>query len=157
MILTCLALVRLLGEDLPNDGLALCQIVSEVNKTKELFESESDEALLKIAKAQNNTKKSENIMKFYGYLGLISWFAAPRMHAFYIARFAQFCLKYRVNCKYLPSAFVAFGACLCDGLTNETLLGYRIGNIGLMILNRSELDMDEASKVFLAYYRELVS
>eukprot|EP00804_Cyclotella_cryptica_P019416 CCRYP_006604-RB/>CCRYP_006604-RB protein AED:0.03 eAED:0.03 QI:114/1/1/1/1/1/5/168/1358 len=151
----CVHVLRLLGEDIPTEGLELCQIVSAVNKTKQLIELESDEALLQMTKIRNNTRKIENIMKFYGHLGLISWFVTPKMHAFYMARFAHFCLKSQVGCKYLPSAFVAFGACLCNGLTNETFVGYRIGKIGLMILNRSELDMDEASKVYLAYYREL--
>jgi hypothetical protein len=127
MILIFLALLRLLGEDLPNEGLELLQIISAVIETKQLFERESDESLLRMTKIHNNTKKIENIMKFYGHLGLISWFSAPNMHAFYMARFAQFCLKSRVGCKYLPSAFCVFGACLCNGLTNETWLGTGLG------------------------------
>eukprot|EP00804_Cyclotella_cryptica_P019177 CCRYP_021112-RB/>CCRYP_021112-RB protein AED:0.02 eAED:0.02 QI:21/1/1/1/1/1/4/1110/1196 len=153
----CVQVLRLLGEDLPKEDLELCEIISAVNVTKEMFERESDEELLQMTNAHNGTKRIENIMKFYGQLGLISWIAAPKMHAFYMARFAQFCLKSKVDGKYLPSAFVAFGACLCNVLANETLVGYRIGKIGLLLLNRSESDMDEASKVYLAYYYELVS
>jgi hypothetical protein len=96
-------------------------------------------------------------MKFYGHLSVISSIAAPRTHALYTARFAQFCLKSKVDCKYIPLAFVGLGACLCNLLTNETLFGYRIGKIGLMLLNRNELNKDEACRVYLVYYRELVS
>ena len=145
---------RLLGEDLPSENLKLSQIVSAVNSTKEMFEHESDHSLLNMKKKTD--KRIESIMKFYGHLGLVSFIATPTMHTFYMAKFAQFCLVSKVDCKYLPTAFVAFGACLCDGLSSDTMLGHRIGRIGLLLFNRSDLDMDEASCVYLGYYRDLV-
>lgn len=124
-----------------------------------MFEHESDEAVLRMTKPHHNNERIENIMKFYSHLSVISWIAAPKMHAFYMARFAQFCLTSKVACTYLPSAFVGFGACLCNMLTlsSEILVGYRIGKMGLMLLNRFELDKDKAWQVYLAYYRGLVS
>ena len=149
-------LPRLLGEDLPNEDMGSCQINAAVSETKEMFERESDEALLRMANLDKSDERIENIMKFYGHLSVISWITATKMHSFYMARFAQFCLKSRVKCKHLPSAFVGFGACLCNLLTNEPFVGYKIGKIGLLLLNTSELDKDEASRVYLSYYRELV-
>ncbi|KAL3799465.1 hypothetical protein HJC23_013920 [Cyclotella cryptica] len=151
----CVHVLRLLGEELPHEDLETCLINSAVSETKEIFEHKSDEAFLCVTNSDHSTERTKNIIKFYGHLSVISWIAAPKMHAFYMARFARFCLKSKVTCKYLPLAFVGLGACLCYGLTADTLVGYRMGKTGLMILNRSELDMDETAKVYLAYYREL--
>eukprot|EP00804_Cyclotella_cryptica_P019420 CCRYP_006611-RA/>CCRYP_006611-RA protein AED:0.16 eAED:0.08 QI:0/0/0/1/0.75/1/5/0/1159 len=148
----CVHVLRLLGEELPDEDLEACQINSALSETKEMFEIESDEKLLRMTSPDQNSDKIENIMKFYARLGFSSWFAAPKMHAFYMARFTLFCLKSKVDCKYLPLAFVGLGACLCYGLTAETLVGYRIGKIGLMLLHRSELDMEVTSQCYLAYY-----
>ena len=146
--------VRLLGEDLPSENLELSQIVSAVNSTKEMFERESDHSLLNMKKKTD--KRIDTIMKFYSQLGLVSFIATPMMHPFYMSKFAQFCLVSRVDCKYLPIAFAIFGSCLCNGLSSDTMLGHRIGRIGLVLFNRSVLDMDWASLFYLEYYRHLV-
>jgi hypothetical protein len=151
-------LLRLLGEELPEAGeMSLCTIITEVNKTKKMFEC-SDEELICPGNLDPDPQIKHTI-KMYGRLGVISWLVAADMHPFYMSRFVQFWLKKsKVGYKCAPIALIAFGTCLCNGLSSDTFIGHRIGRFGMRLFNQNELDnMADASLVYLSYYQNLVS
>ncbi|KAL7488203.1 hypothetical protein ACHAW6_013789, partial [Cyclotella cf. meneghiniana] len=101
---TCLKVLNLLGEQIPDD---VADINSTVMKAKMLFQKRSNEDLLAIAVEQ--TSRNISIMEFFSQLVTVAIIVKPRrICQYYVARWASFCLTHRVSCKYTPGEFCGY-------------------------------------------------
>jgi predicted ATPase len=98
----CLKVLRLLGEDLPNDAADDQEFVSIVTKAKALFLRRSTDQLLSVN--EEITRRNAAIMEFYDQLVVVSYFFRPKqcLCPYFIARWAHFCLSNKICCKYTP-------------------------------------------------------
>ncbi|KAL7517934.1 hypothetical protein ACHAWX_002807 [Stephanocyclus meneghinianus] len=98
---TCLKVLNLLGEAIPDD---VVDTSSTVAKAKMLFQNKQNEDLL--AMIDDTTSRNTSIMEFYSQLITVSFFVKPRhICHYYNARWASFCLTHSVACKYTPGEF----------------------------------------------------
>jgi hypothetical protein len=98
----CLKVLRLLGEDLPNDAVDDQELVSIITKAKALFLRRSTDQLLSMN--EETPRRNAAIMEFYDQLVFVSYFLRPkqRLCPYFIARWAHFCIENNVCCKYTP-------------------------------------------------------
>eukprot|EP00804_Cyclotella_cryptica_P020127 CCRYP_014899-RB/>CCRYP_014899-RB protein AED:0.03 eAED:0.03 QI:211/1/1/1/1/1/6/342/1334 len=151
LLVTIVNVLKSLGEDIPADDVARRDVATQVRLAKRNFERESDDALLQMHK--NSSKPNVAIMQAYNILVNLSFIAKPRLYQYFVARWAQFCLKSNVACKYVAGAYVAFAVVLCKDVSGtDARLGYRIGKLGLKMLHEDDTATSELPSVYLLYF-----
>ena len=96
---TIVNILKSLGENFPADDLARKDIATQVRLVKSNFVRESDDALLQMHK--NSSKPNLAIMQAYNILVNLAFIVKPRIYQYFVARWAEFCLKSKVACKYV--------------------------------------------------------
>ncbi|KAL3801675.1 hypothetical protein HJC23_013180, partial [Cyclotella cryptica] len=134
---TCVKVLSLLGEHIPDD---VVDVNPTVNEVKTLFYNTSNEDLL--AMVDETGSRKIYIMEFYNHLATVSFLVTPRRFCHYcVARWALFCLTHKVACKYTPGAYVSFASMLSRDLDEDAKLACMISKAGMMMLSRNDTAM----------------
>lgn len=89
-----------LGENVPVANVTSEDVSSQVCSAKLQFQSKSNDDLL-----HNYTQDSKDhvtIMRMYNILSNLAYVAKPKLWPYFVARWAQYCLKHRVACDNTP-------------------------------------------------------
>lgn len=97
---TILQLLESMGEHMPPNLSDEC-IESEVAVAIQCFESISDCDLLHMY-TNSDTNNQADIIRAYALLAILASLGNSRMSRYYVARWVQFCLKYKVKSKFIP-------------------------------------------------------
>eukprot|EP00956_Cyclotella_meneghiniana_P016274 scaffold25619_cov80-Cyclotella_meneghiniana.AAC.1 len=149
LVVAMIGLLNSLGEHIPCDEEARRDISRQVDIATKTFRLESDDRLLQMPEFSSE-KKYDAIMQAYMILVSLGVIAKPQLYAYYVARWSQFCLKHTVASKYIALVYVYFAAVLCGELNEACRVGYRIGQLGLKMLNQNDLSV--MPLVHLLYY-----
>lgn len=140
------------------------------------FKSLSDHDLLHMHK-NNAAKNHTAVIQAYELLVPLAFMITPRLCPYYVAKWVQYCLQYRVASEHIPgerwqlyytwicsldlliilagvyssAAYVSFAAMFCQELNENTRIGYRIGQLGLKLLHQSSC-ITEIPTVYNYYY-----
>ena len=140
------------------------------------FKSLSDHDLLHMHK-NNAAKNHTAVIQAYEVLVPLAFMITPRLCPYYVAKWVQYCLQYRVASEHIPgerwqlyytwicsldliiilagvyssAAYVSFAAMFCQELNENTRIGYRIGQLGLKLLHQSSC-ITEIPTVYNYYY-----
>eukprot|EP00804_Cyclotella_cryptica_P019625 CCRYP_013989-RA/>CCRYP_013989-RA protein AED:0.06 eAED:0.06 QI:199/1/1/1/0.75/0.6/5/431/1198 len=148
---TCIEVLKLLGEDLPDRDIDKHELVAIVAKCKSLFQRFAGKDFLQLPR--NTCWKSLAIMRFYSELSSVAFFVEPSLNLFLVTKWALYCLNQKVICKHTPGALVSFSAVMCRAsISSEICIGCKVGRMGLNMLHEMDLAMDELPRVHLCYY-----
>eukprot|EP00804_Cyclotella_cryptica_P001010 CCRYP_012361-RA/>CCRYP_012361-RA protein AED:0.06 eAED:0.06 QI:298/1/0.66/1/1/1/3/12/1416 len=134
---TCVKVLSLLGEHIPDD---VVDVNPTVNEVKTLFYNISNEDIL--AMVDETSSRNISVMEFFSQLVTVAILVKPRRICHYcVARWALFCLTHKVACTYTPGAFVSFASMLSRDLGEDARLACRISKAGMMMLSRNDTAM----------------
>jgi predicted ATPase len=146
---TILQLLESLGEHIP-PNMSEESVESEVASAIEYFETHSDQDHVHMY-TNVDTNNQAVIIRAYAILALLASITNPHTPRYYVARWIQFCLKYKVASKYIPAAYVSFASILCQDINKNMEKGHRVGKLGLKLLGtNSSLTM--LPEVYVIYY-----
>ncbi|KAL7520532.1 hypothetical protein ACHAWX_005256 [Stephanocyclus meneghinianus] len=148
---TCIEVLKLLGESLPERDIDRLELNKIVSKCKELLQTPAEKDLLHLPFSM--CWRSLAVMRFYSELSSVAYFVGPTINLFLVAKWLLYCLEKKVICKYTPGALVSFAAVLCrSDIASEISIGCKVGRIGLKMLHEYDMAIDELPRVHLCYY-----
>lgn len=140
-------LCNLLGEDLPADGTfdpsdPRFQFQDRLSEVRRHLGEMTENDLMAMDELTSPTHLQ--LMRFYNHLAFISYFVRPDMIKWFTARLVELSLEHGVS-KYSAAALVRFA------MTLDTNEGYRIGKMGISLLQRFDA-IDQLPSIFLSFY-----